>query len=80
MSKFKDFIYKLLSENNEFPSSKRVIAMVGSFVIFGLTIANPNDLFVDASTIIICGALSITGAISIFKRNNYDKHHQNGQE
>lgn len=61
----KDFLLKMVSDETG-PSSKRIIFIIGSLCVFTLMCIFRNTIFVDASTIIICASLGITGAVSIF--------------
>ena len=71
--KERGFFAKMFCENNE-PSSKRFVGIVGSTVLFATLFANsfthidtaPSESLVNAVALLSFGALGITGAEKIF--------------
>ena len=69
------FITKMFCENNE-PSSKRLVGIVGSFTLFTTLIAHtftdicnpPSDILINSVALLSFGALGITGVEKIFSK------------
>jgi len=80
MKKERGFIAKLFCEGNE-PSSKRFVGILGSLTLFITLFANsfshleqaPSESLVNAVALLSFGALGITGAEKIFRKNKSDK-------
>jgi fluoride ion exporter CrcB/FEX len=73
--KDRGFIAQLFCENNS-PSSKRFVGIIGSLTLFGTMFANsfshldqaPSETLVNAVALLSFGALGITGAERIFSK------------
>jgi hypothetical protein len=71
--KDRGFIAQLFCENNS-PSSKRFVGIIGSVTLFGTLFANsfthvsvaPSEALVNSVALLSFGALGITGAERIF--------------
>ena len=65
-----DFFKKILSDEHNIPSTKRVIALIGTFALIAYMFCFQSTIALEAITIIILGSLGVTGAISIFGNKN----------
>lgn len=65
----KEFIKKMLSDAGE-PSTKRVVGLAGALSLIIFMFAFRTDLSVESVLIMSLGALGISGAVSIFGKNN----------
>jgi hypothetical protein len=73
--KERGFVAQLFCENNS-PSSKRFVGILGALTLFGTMFANsftdvsiaPSESLVNAVALLSFGALGITGAERIFSK------------
>ena len=63
-----NFIKKVLSDENEIPSSKRILGVMGGISLIAVMFIYHNDTSIDAVLVMTLGALGISGAVSIFKK------------
>lgn len=81
--KERGFLAKFFCEKNE-PSSKRLVGIVGSFILFATLFANsfshidkaPSESLVNAVALLSFGALGITGFERIFSKKESNSENQ----
>ena len=75
VKKERSFIAKMFCENNE-PSSKRFVGIIGSLALFVTLIGHsftdicnpPSDILINAVALLSFGSLGITGVEKIFSK------------
>ena len=64
----KNFLKGILTDESGIWSSKRLIGLLGAISLITFMFIFRTDLSVESVLILTCGAIGITGAVSIFKK------------